>query len=504
MKNVPPIVPRRESRRLRVKRSTQVVLPTQRTITNGNQTTGKIVAQPNLENKNTEKPLEDETLGYSQDQLDYIPFLGDWMTEGEDYMSQQSEIQEGPNGGDTKMATKEIPASKIAENKEPRWNNLTKQHTAGLREVEDISSDIEHPGAVASRATDDDYTYLNLRRMKRNTLLKINWDNAWRPRRKNKRQKQDDVPLRDTFDSPNKTKEYQKNAFLFKSSFGGRIVLDEIASQFGYTFVVPGNVTYSMLITFKCKEIIDLHRRRMAKLSTAKSAFYCQLHWEEGYKDSGLVQRTWRDNTLIDNSFYYTLDGYLKSISEAINSATGYKSEYECLCSLIETEKAIHQPGHIDDETCAGVPGEFQPWILHQPLCEEGRTLQIWTKSDKGVLAPKLLHIPFGSACLLRGDIYHGGCYGSKGNIGFHAQLNPGPAEGKFLGILKEHRNERLRETDIEAEKVNSSAQGIDQVKFTQKYLRNMKKMFPSQSLWIQRPQENASWPVERLNLKTT
>jgi hypothetical protein len=170
---------------------------------------------------------------------------------------------------------------------------------------------------------------------------------------------------------------------------------------------------------------------------------------------------------------------------------------------LIETEKAIHQPGHIDDETCAGVAKEYQPWIMHQPLCAEGRSLQVWTRSKDGVLSPSLLHIPFGSACLLRGDIFHGGCYGSQGNIGFHTQFNPRPADGKYLGILKEHRNERLRETDIAAIEVNSKTQTSDNDKFTEKYLRNMKKSFPSDSFWIQRPQDNADWPVVRLNLKT-
>jgi hypothetical protein len=90
----------------------------------------------------------------------------------------------------------------------------------------------------------------------------------------------------------------------------------------------------------------------------------------------------------------------------------------------------------------------------------------------------------------------------SSGNIGFHAQLNPKPADGKYLKILAE-RNERLRETDIRAEEVNDTARTGEQVKFTQKYLRNMKKSFNSDSFWIQRPEENANWSIERLELRT-
>jgi hypothetical protein len=64
----------------------------------------------------------------------------------------------------------------------------------------------------------------------------------------------------------------------------------------------------------------------MAKLSTAKTAFYCQLHWPEGYKDSSIVERTWRDNDLIDNTGYYIIEGYLKSIAGAINEESGTKA----------------------------------------------------------------------------------------------------------------------------------------------------------------------------------
>ena len=389
----------------------------------------------------------------------------------------------------------------------PKWAPMTKQHASGLRKVEELSSiRPEHPGAKVNNCPEKAYISLETRRLKREWLLKIDWDGCRSPVRaaKKSRMADESSPRKEPQDSKAKMKLYQKEAFLFKSSFEGKIVMDEIAPSFGYTFVVPGFVTFSMLATFKCKESVDLHRRRMNKIATAKSVFYYQLHWREGYKNTSAMKQTWRDNTLIDNTMYYTLEGYLKSIGEAINGATGHNAEYETLCSLIETEKAVHQPGHIDDRTCDGVAGEFQPWILHQPLCAEGRSLQIWVKGENDKLSPQLLHIPFGSACLLRGDIYHGGCYGSMGNIGFHAQLNPRPAEGKFLGLLPESRNERLRETDIPANEVNSTARTQDQAKFTQKYLRNMKRMYPSESFWLQHPEENANWEVTRMSLKSS
>jgi hypothetical protein len=391
----------------------------------------------------------------------------------------------------------------------PKWAPMTKQHATGLRKIGELSTippvANEHPGATVNNCPEKSFTILATRRLKRDELLKINWEEGRNPlpSAKKTRLAINSSPKKESHDSKAKMQQYQKEAFLFKSSFEGRIALDEIAPSFGYTFVVPGFVTFGMLSTFKCKESVDLHRRRMAKIQTAKSVYYYQLHWREGYKNSSAVKRTWRDNTLIGNTMYYTMEGYLKSIEEALNLVTGNSAEYETLCSLIETEKAVHQPGHIDDKTCENVVGEYQPWILHQPLCAEGRTLQIWAKDESGKLSPQMLHIPFGSACMLRGDIYHGGCYGNMGNIGFHAQLNPRPAEGKYLGMLPESRNEQVRETDIPANEVNNNARTLDQVKFTQKYLKNMKRMFPSTTFWLQRPEENANWPVTRLSLKT-
>jgi hypothetical protein len=86
------------------------------------------------------------------------------------------------------------------------------------------------------------------------------------------------------------------------------------------------------------------------------------------------------------------------------------------------------------------------------------------------------MHIPFGTALLLRGDVYHAGCYGSKGNIRFHAHFTPNEctADGRELDIMNVGCNERFWETDLLSESVNSLmvSKNKQQMQFTEKYLR--------------------------------
>jgi hypothetical protein len=104
------------------------------------------------------------------------------------------------------------------------------------------------------------------------------------------------------------------------------------------------------------------------------------------------------------------------------------------------------------------------------------------------------MHVPFGSGLLLRGDVYHAGCYGTTGNIRFHAHLTPEDCtvDGRELGILNVSCDERFRETDLPANSVNSLMVGKNkqQMQFTAKYIRRMKKSLPIVSFWGQDPEK--------------
>ena len=147
-----------------------------------------------------------------------------------------------------------------------------------------MATDIENPGSVANNLRMDEYVMGTFRRLKKSSLLKVNWTEETTKRTSQKRQKTIENNKGDGSEHSNKA-EYQKNAFLFQSSFGGKITLEEIASlKYGYTFTVPGYVMYSMLAAFKCKATIYLHRRRMARLSTAKTVFITSCIGQKGTK----------------------------------------------------------------------------------------------------------------------------------------------------------------------------------------------------------------------------
>ena len=89
--------------------------------------------------------------------------------------------------------------------------------------------------------------------------------------------------------------------------------------------------------------------------------------------------------------------------------------------SLVFTKGLVsHQKPHLDFPKAEFMKKGRVPFILHLPLCKEGLALQIWsTWEGDGTshVRPKLIFVPFGCALLLQADIYHAGCYGTKGNL---------------------------------------------------------------------------------------
>ena len=291
--------------------------------------------------------------------------------------------------------------------------------------------------------------------------------------------------------------EYNRSCTLMNKGFNGEIFLTPLAGpNIAYAFVVPCYTQIGMMTTFKTMPNQLLIRERMKELSSMKTCYYTQLHWKRGTGNaSHLNESDWRDNPLLDPTSSLLLDAYMSSLSAAISSATQWNMEYKTLCSVIETGIAGHQAPHVDDKGCLEKEEQFRPFILHHPLCEEGSSLQIWLPNDKGSHSPTLVHVPFGTALLLRGDVYHAGSYGTKGNIRFHAHLTPHQctAEGRELGIMNIDCNERFRETDLAAEHVNDILlqKNKQQRKFTSKYLKRMKQIFPVKTFWFQNPERN-------------
>ena len=299
-------------------------------------------------------------------------------------------------------------------------------------------------------------------------------------------------------------KAYNKSSMLMLKGFNGEIALTTLAGpHLAYAFVVPFYTQIGMMTAFKSLPNQKMIRERMKELSSMKTCYYTQLHWKKGAGNASHVNESdWRDNPLLDPTSSLLLDAYMSSLSAAISSATGWKIQYNTLCSLIETEKAGHQAPHVDDKGCFEKEEHFKPYILHHPLCEEGSSLQIWLPNNKGSHSPTLVHIPFGTALILRGDVYHAGSYGNPGNLRFHAHLSPvqSTADGRELGLLNVDRNERLRETDLAAGEVNNILlqKNKQHCKFTAKYMKRMKMVLPVSSFWGQQPEKNATGKQKR------
>ena len=299
----------------------------------------------------------------------------------------------------------------------------------------------------------------------------------------------------DLVHEPLTQKEYNTTCKVFVNGFNGHLNLQEIAGpHLAYTFVVPFMTQYGLMSSFKTQPNNMAFRETMKELSSMKNCYYTQLHWKKGTGNSSHVNESdWRDNPLLDPTSSMILEGYLTGLSISIAKKTGWSMKYTSLCSLIETDKAGHQAAHVDDKGCTKKEEKYRPFILHHPLCEEGPTLQVWLPNESGTYSPQLMHIPFGTALLLRGDVYHGGCYGSKGNIRFHAHFTPIEciADGRELDIMNLGCNERFRETDLLSESVNSLmvSKNKQHMQFTAKYLQRMKKSLPVVSFWGQYPE---------------
>ena len=119
------------------------------------------------------------------------------------------------------------------------------------------------------------------------------------------------------------------------------------------------------------------------------------------------------------------------------------ETSWEYYPSVVFTKGAAsHQKPHLDFPMANTMRSGRVPYILHLPLCKEGLALQIWKCWEGQVedkISPKFLFVPFGSALLLGADIYHAGCYGSKGNFRLHSMILPPdlPRETRSLQHLR-------------------------------------------------------------------
>jgi hypothetical protein len=204
----------------------------------------------------------------------------------------------------------------------------------------------------------------------------------------------------------------------------------------GFFFnVVPGGgVMRDFLIHFKTEDFYQKLKGLMQSIPGNAGTSYYQFHWmttKKKFNNTNMYDS--RDNELIQTATSYSLESMMHQIMDQLVATIGdilLEGEETCwqfYPSLVFTKGlASHQKPHLDFPKAEFMRKGRVPFILHLPLCKEGLALQIWsTWEGEGTshIQPKLIFVPFGCALLLRADIYHAGCYGTKGNLRLHGMI---------------------------------------------------------------------------------
>jgi hypothetical protein len=137
------------------------------------------------------------------------------------------------------------------------------------------------------------------------------------------------------------------------------------------------------------------------------------------------------------------------------------------------------------------------PFILHLPLCKEGLALQIWSTwegDETKHICPKLIFVPFGCALLLRADIYHAGCYGTKGNLKLHGMILPPnlPRNTRSLQHLKKRTNTAFHDLQkVNPLSVLALLLTVNSKNTTDHYISLLQKTIVTPMFWVLEPLSN-------------
>jgi hypothetical protein len=156
----------------------------------------------------------------------------------------------------------------------------------------------------------------------------------------------------------------------------------------------------------------------------------------------------WRKSDLLDRTSVCAIDSLAWAILEAlpdVSNPADWSIEVGFLCNRKENGE-VHQTLHLDvPEAKNFEPKDILPYIVHVPLCSEGMSLQL-VGANSHENPPNFRYYSFGEAAILRSDCWHGGCYGSQGNIRMRLYLShkrfPGNPVDKLL-----HKTSNLPDT---------------------------------------------------------
>jgi hypothetical protein len=217
-------------------------------------------------------------------------------------------------------------------------------------------------------------------------------------------------------------------------------VLDDHGSSI-YVYSLPLNLMRGLLQGFKTEESVKAFNSNSRTLGSHRGTKYEFYHWNFGNES---VQGDYHIHPFMRQrpDLTTTIEslGSLMTKKVLLNEdLTNYQPG--TLANVRHDQKAQYQAPHFDFEGWMDVAAADLPWVLHIPMCREGMMVSVWPTQRLEVLkkgqtakenetsesitlgSPKLVHIGFGDALLLRADVAHGGCFGSVGNIRFHMVL---------------------------------------------------------------------------------
>jgi hypothetical protein len=241
-----------------------------------------------------------------------------------------------------------------------------------------------------------------------------------------------------------------------------------------YTFVVPRDLMLMFLVKFKNPKFYRSFRAKASKLGNAPGTIFLVYDDVEKKKLFDGVGETF--------FHWYFYRFFVDRMSKELSRIIGCEVEFTVQCTHLMTNKSSHQSPHVDEDGVRNLPWRRQQWIIHIPLCSEGRVLRVW---DRNISNSQHFGVPFGSALVLPASQYHAGCYcRSPGNLGLVVKFTPAggaPSIAKLQRPLAFSPLDAQFNTDHEPDRMHSKVyqdfHGYS--KFSTAYLKQVRSFSP-------------------------
>jgi hypothetical protein len=186
--------------------------------------------------------------------------------------------------------------------------------------------------------------------------------------------------------------------------------------DYAYTFVVPRAFMFINLKKFKNEKFYTAFKSSASNLGSAPGTRYISYDDDDKKKMLGNG----------DTTYQLFFDEFAKRMSQELSTVMQRSTTFKVELTVLVTDESSYQDPHVDESEVHTRPWHLQPWIVHIPLCRQGRVIRIW---DENVSTSKHFGVPFGSSLVLPASAYHAGCYcRSPGNMGLVMKFTPSNA----------------------------------------------------------------------------